>query len=394
MKTRTRTNMLTVATLAALGGATVPVQAAEPLKIGIIGNMQQWFGIVQHEKDAGQNFNTFGINTDNELAFSGTSTLDNGLEVTARMVLDAYNDNVGPGNNASSGVDEVWVSVGGAFGKLYAGAKESMNHSLHNQPDDYGIGYDNVGMWTIVPAAGFVAGRAPWMQTSFEKLADDVPMAGYISPKLAGVQLALTYSPNEGTPPSPLAVSGLGTQRVDRTARTGRTNYWDTTLAYGGEWGGVTLGSNVGYGAFQGTPQSVIAGVTPVSSGRAVNAGLKVGYGGFTVGGSWLRLMEPTKNDAVVIAFGGSAWNAGVAYATAAWGVSYTYYTENHQETPAGGNSKEKFQTHLISGKYSIGPGVDLKSSFLHGKFNGRDRSDDTHNTWAYALVSGIDVSF
>ena len=386
MKTRTRTNMLTVATLAALGGATVPVQAAEPLKIGITGNMQEWFGIVKHEKDAGQNFNTFGIDTDNELAFSGVTSLDSGLEVTVRMVLDVYNDDVGPGANASSGVDEVWVSVGDAGGKVYAGAKESMNHSLHNQPDDYGIGYDNVDLWTRTPAAGFVAFTvSPWKQTSFEKLADDVPMVGYISPKVAGLQLALSYSPNEG---------GLGTQRVDRTVRTGRTNYWDATLAYGGEFGGVTLGADMGYGRFQGTPQSTVATTTVVSSGRAVNTGLKVGYGGFTVGGSWLRLMEPTKNDAVVAAFDGSAWNAGVAYATNAWGVSYTYYTENHQGTPGGTNRKEKFQTHLISGKYSIGPGVDLKSSFFHGKFNGQNRSADAQNTWAYGLVSGIDVSF
>jgi len=390
MKTRTHANMLAAAMLAALGSATVTAQAAEPLKVSISGNMQQWFGIVKHKKDAGQNFNTFGIDTDNELVFSATTTLDNGLEVTAHMVFDVYNDDVGPAGNASSGVDEVWVSVGSAAGKFYAGAKESMNHSLHNQPDDYGIGYDNVGLWTLLPVAGFAAG-APWMQTSFEKLADDVPMVGYISPALAGVQLALTYSPNEGTPG---VASGLGTQRVDRTARTGRTNYWDATLAYSGEWGDVTLGSNVGYGAFQGTPQSVVAGVTPVSSGRAVNAGLRVGYGGFSVGGLWLRLMEPTKNDAILAAFDGSAWNAGVAYATDVWGVSYTYYTENHQGAPGGANSKEKFQTHLISGKYSIGPGVDLKSSFFHGKFNGANRSVDAQNTWAYGLVSGIDVSF
>ena len=125
------------------------LQAAEPLKLTIGGTLQQWFGVVNHEKDADQSFNSFGINTDNEIDFKEKTLLDNGIEAEASVHLNVYNNDTGPTNNGSVGLDEQWVALGGAFGKVYAGAKDSINKSLHNQPVDYGIGTGDVDLtWT------------------------------------------------------------------------------------------------------------------------------------------------------------------------------------------------------------------------------------------------------
>ena len=116
--------------------------------------------------------------------------------------------------------------------------------------------------------------------------------------------------------------------------------------------------------------------------------GLKLGYAGFTLGASVLQTRFPGAfvND-------GHGWNAGLAYADGPWGISYTYFQEQRRGNAAGKN--ELFQTHLLSGKYALGPGVDLKSSLFHGAFSGEDRGDaDSQNTWGYGLVSGFDVSF
>lgn len=351
----------------AMGGA----QAAEPLKLTVGGNMQEWFGLVKHEKDAEQKFNRLGINTDNEITFKARSVLDNDLEAEAFARVDVYNNNVGPGNNLSVGLEEQWVSLGGPFGKVYAGAKDSTNKSLHNQPVDYGIGYGDVNIWTKTPTANLTSNllKGARDRTSFEPIANNMPMVGYISPRLAGLQLGLSYSPNPGL---------LGTNsEKDSTA----THHWDATLAYARELNGVSVGVDGGYGTHD-------LGTTANNDKvKAWNGGLKIGYAGFTLGASYLQLEFPgaNKND-------GNGWNTGIAYANGPWGVSYTYFQETRQGT-VGGND-EKFATHLVSSKYSLGPGVDLKASLFHGKFSGEERSVDIQNTWAYGLVSGVDVTF
>ena len=119
---------------------------------------------------------------------------------------------------------------------------------------------------------------------------------------------------------------------------------------------------------------------------KAWNTGLTLGYAGFTLGGSVLQVQRPGPhvNDDI-------AWNTGLAYANGPWGGSYTYFQErrrgDHGITATfippviPGNKGEKFQSHLLSGKYALGPGVDLKSSVFCGKYSGQNRSDDPQNT-------------
>lgn len=351
---------------------TTALQAAEPLKVSISSNMQEWFGIMRYERDAGQKFNSFGINIDNEIVFSAQIVLDSSLEIEARLAFDVYNDDLDPSDNRSVGIDEEWILLRSGFGKIYAGAKESINYSLHHQLDDY-IGYDNVDLWVRTSTAGlstFALGTNPWNQTSFEQLADDVPMVGYISPKVAGFQLGLTYVPNPK----------VGTNRNVNNADGTPTDYWDVTLAYAGEFGDVSTGFSGGYAQQDNTGESNV---------RAWNTGLMIGYAGFTLGTSYLQVQHPG-----VSANDGHAWNTGLAYANGPWGVSYTYFQKRHRGNHSSGRNNEKFQTHLLSGKYALGPGMDLKSSFFHGKYSGQDWNADSKNTWGYGLVSGLDIIF
>ena len=230
-------------------------------------------------------------------------------------------------------------------------------------------------------------------RTSFEPFANQVPMVGYISPQVAGFQLGLTYAPNPST------LSTTSTLGTNSNTKTSATDHWDVTLAYAREFKGVSIGFDGGY-AHQDQADDLVAVAFPAlgeSEGRndvnAWNTGLKLGYAGFTLGGSVLQVQRPGAhvND-------GIAWNASVAYAKGPWGVSYTYFQEKRRGdhgitamvlnslTPvplSPGTKSEKFQTHLLSGKYALGPGVDLKSSVFYGKHSGQNRSDDLQNTWA-----------
>lgn len=407
------TTALVAATL--MAGA---VNAAEPLKVGVSGNMQQWFGIVSHEDDgiAGPSDTTaaaggthrevsnFGINTDTEVDFKAKTTLDNGMEVEARVELDTNN------NAVAVAVDEEWVSVGGKWGKLYAGQKESSNWQLHNEAVDYGIGISDVDMWIVEPAEMGGAGHTPgtggssvsslWEGTSMADVlgnASDIPSIQYISPKLFGFQAATTYSPAPGQ------LGAINTPTTATSALAGAVaparDYWDATLAYSAEFSGVTIGADTGYGRFTGASNGAGGAGAPASA-RIWNAGAKVGYNGFTLGGGFMRYMEPSKNNELdIYQRDGRSWNAGLAYANGPWGVSVAYYNEDHQATYLDNVSAvatpddETFETWLFSGKYTLGPGVDLKASVFVAQYDD-ELATDIANSEAFGLVSGLDVNF
>lgn len=408
------------------------VHAAEPLKMGVSGSMQEWFGVIKNKKAtatqsgaAARDINTFGINADTEVDFKGSTKLDNGMVVTGVIEIDA-ND-----NGANIAVDEQWVSVGTAFGTAYAGVRQSTNLQLHNEAPDVGIGYGDVDIWlrhpsgspanrqgnaTAVPgmlsfggATAISATKASsdqnnWDGTSFERLMNDVPSVGYVSPQIGGFTVAGTYSS-----------AGGQVGAVDKY----QSNYnaWDLSLAYSAELGGVKIGADVGAYRMNGIKTNTSGN----NSQQAYEGGLKVATGGFTLGGAYMRVMEPTKTHGnatatAVAAVGGlpastvpttsflsldgASWNIGASYVNGPWGVSMLYYTESH-EGNVYRHGKDKFETYLASVRYDLGPGIALKSSGFYGKYKSKETFSAAENVdrsqlenKGYGLVSGLDLTF
>lgn len=406
--------------------------AAEPLKLGISGNMQQWFGVVnqsgygpnaagQPNKAGRREFSHTGINTDTEIDFKASTKLDNGLEVTAVINLDTWNNVGGGGNTGTQGgtvtVKEEWAAVAGGWGTVVAGVTPSANMLLHNEAVDYGIGYGDVDLWIKKPqsfvtynagnTAANTVGRNDYLYTSFRNFGV-VGAVAYVSPQFYGFQGAVSYSPHG-------AALGIQNTNANATAAASGTtspqvnDYVDVTLAYKGEIAGVSIGADGGlartqYGSVSYSGGNNVA-YNDLRGGtmQAWNAGLKLGYAGFTLGGAYFRRMEDSKSQGTIAAgvpsltnaLDGSAWNVGLAYANGPWGVSGLYFRTstqgdivNYSTARDGG---EHFDTWLVSGKYNLGPGIDLKTSAFYANYWGNLQID---NTTGYGLVSGIDLTF
>lgn len=376
--------------------AAQPVGAAEPLKLGLSGNMQQWFGVVSQDDAregtaAERKFNNVGFSTNTLVGFSAETALDNGIVVHAEIKLDTWN---GPGTGADAGapqqgrvtVREQWASLAGGWGMLRMGIKEAGNVTLHHEATDAGIGYGKVDQWLISPASANANGTFPnqlnaWDGTSFDAPFAPAPSIAYFTPKFSGFQLGLSYLPSADTVNTAGAGSGVGV--VNRTNQ--RNNFWDATLAYENVFGGLKVGADIGlakaYGAKNGANQDQ----------RLYEAGLTLGYGDFTLGGATMHLEE---NNAIgIIQMEGYSWNAGLQYAPEGpWALSALYYAERHKATVTPGS--DTFQTYLVSGKYNLGPGIDAKTSAFWGEYDGEPAGATNSRNDGYGLVSGIDLTF
>lgn len=390
--------------------------AAEPLKVGVSGNMKQWFGVTSQTTDGnssntqasttgGRDYANTGLVSDTEIDFTAKTTLDNGLEVTARVDLDIVDRGTGANNGAPSnavGLDEEWASIGSAkYGKVYAGVKESINGSMHNEAVDVGIGYGDVDQWIHEPAgmlsfgSGAAGGNNNWDNTSMVALIDDSASVSYVSPKFYGVQFGATFAPNgQGN-------TGGATTIGPANRAYHQSDAWDTSLAYSGAYKGVTIGADAGVGGSQGA-KALQTGVT--STANVWNTGVKLGYAGFTFGAGLFNYNDDLElnSGAANLSLDGHSWNVGLSYANGPWAASLLYYNEQHAGSNttgsgAGGNAgADVFETYLLSGKYALGPGIDAKASAFYAEYNGRNynAANVNYDSKGTGLVTGLDLTF
>src|SRR5687768_9348540 len=74
------------------------------------------------EGDLGNERNTDGVFSDAEVHFTGSTILDNGLEVGARVELEGEDDTSPDGDGDQ--IDEAWIYFSGGFGELRMGSDD------------------------------------------------------------------------------------------------------------------------------------------------------------------------------------------------------------------------------------------------------------------------------
>src|SRR5262245_47039925 len=111
--------LLAGSALIGAGLATSPAFAADGIKLGIGGYFKEAYMVTfddDSEGELGNEHNTDGFFNDAEVYFQGSTTLDNGLEVGARIELEGENDN--------DQIDEAWVYFSGGFGEVRLGSDD------------------------------------------------------------------------------------------------------------------------------------------------------------------------------------------------------------------------------------------------------------------------------
>ena len=352
--------------------------AAEKLKLKVGGYMEQWFGYVNQDDAAAQDFSGFDVKSDSEIQFHGSTTLDNGISVGVNVQLEAN-------SNAGDQIDESYLIVKGGFGEINLGSENSAMYKMHYAPADFGIGINTGDQTGWVSPTSNAAGasiseggyfRAPFGSTYIEPLrTNDSEKITYYTPRIEGFQLGLSYAPD--TAQDDIAQPNRDTRNTDLVM---------AGLNFNRTFGSTSFRASLGYG----TVLDGIAGTNTEAS--AFNAGVGLGFGGFGLGISYSSYDDSGAND-------GSGLNAGISYASGPWGVSLGYFHgEKDGATTAavltGDGEQDSFQ---LSAKYALGPGVTAAGSIAHAKFKSDDTllvGTDSAEVEATYVVVGLQVSF
>ena len=359
----------TTALVAASFAFTGAANAAEGIKLGVGGYMNNFFGFGDVDSDTADP-NSTGHFSDGEIHFTGETTLDNGIQVGAQVQLESF--------SSGDQIDENYAWVEGSFGRLQLGSENTAAYLMQYSAPNVGVPI-NSGWVTVfvAPTAGHTASfRSPSLST-FGDFGNDENTVTYFSPRFGGFQIGVSYQ---------AAVDGSGDG----------ANFPATMDQNSGEGtDGVSIGANF-VRSFNGFDVALAGGYRTITdenpnmwgdSPEQYSAGINLGYGGFTVGGSWLGEDSETPGGADAPTDGNS-FDVGASYSTGPWSVGVTYLNGEVEGAPGGGDD----QLDTVEGgiEYALGPGITTSFSVLYAKWEDETgaESDGTLG------IAGLALSF
>ena len=375
---------LLVASTALVAFAAVnSAQAADPIKISIGGYLNEFVSYTDQDDDGGQNFAEVNINSESELYFRGSTTLDNGLTVSVN--IDRYAD-----RDQGSG-DDVFLQVASdSMGKLRIGSTKGAAYALSHQAADVAVTNNDGGYGSGMQAYFSRPGNIYSDQTQTASEANDGIKIVYWTPSFSGFQAGVSYGVNR---------NGIGLRSVidmqtNDLVVGGSADYADTAadagIAYNGEFSGVSVGADFTY---QRDFQGGLTG-TAAEDRKAWRTGLSVGVAGFTVAASY----RDTSNERNLKDVDSKGWEAGVSYATGPYAVSLTY-TNFKEDTAANSGLEHENKQWALGGSYDMGAGVKLVGAIIGAEYDdgttaGAAETNSTTDNEGFGVVTGLKVSF
>jgi predicted porin len=341
--THVKKTLLASSALLGVGLIASPAVAADGIKLSVGGFFKSAYMVVfddDSEGDLGNERNTDGFFSDAEVHFTGTTILDNGLEVGARIELE--------GETEGDQIDEAWVFFSGGFGEVRIGSDdEALANACIVPPGGTGnFSAFSPNQWGANTLTSNVVCGGVDDKSDAQKII-------YITPNFAGFQLTMSYTPNGGDEDH---VDGVGPHlgmptNADEESRHNVSLYG--TYSYEGDGWGLSAGAGA---SFEG---HVEQGPGPDRDEQEFyQAGVNVSLGNFAVGGVFEYFNDivdqgPTDLD---------RWVAGIGagYTIDAWslGVQYSHLDQDSNNSATA----DEFQQDrvVLTGAYALGPGINV----------------------------------
>jgi len=348
--------LLGTTALVAAGMISSGAMAADKIKMGVGGYFQ--ISMAAGDQDDDDEKRMHGFSEEGEIIFNGSSTLDNGLQVGVQVQLEAQ--------TCSDQIDEHFMWLSGGFGRINLGAENSAAYLMayaSAAPSHWSHGVNSPNFaWT-----GFAPTTAITMTSDSQKIT-------YFTPRMAGFQLGVSYTPENDE-----AGSGAGYNSsyagfpADNEAGE-QGEIFELGANYVNKFDNVSIAISGGYAA--GSLEA--ASATVDDDQTQWNVGAQVGFAGFTIGGAYKVDDQGMDEDNTTI-------NLGVRYATGPWGVGVQY---TNAENDANDGEVDAFE---IGGSYAFGPGMLVYAGVQVWDNDGYSSSSDGDSTIVFL---GTMVSF
>lgn len=348
------------------GGAGIATAQTSKPTLTLGGSTEQEFGYGEN-KDQPQ-FDGFDQISEGEIHFNFSTTLDNGLKVSGRVELE--------GNTSSDQIDEHFMRLTGSFGEVTLGSEDNMANRLSVEPPQLGIGISEIDNWVEEN------GVKGFLTQDFDNASNDSEQIQYLTPSFGGFRAGVSYIPTWD-------------QDVNNTPASKTAQYSEGVAAgivFQRKFGAVNVETGINYLTFNDGPSAA----TAIGSPESINAGIKLGIGGFEIGVTGGTVDDMLRSEGTSSEFeDGEMYEIGIGYGQGPWKISVTYHhgeAEGLKSNPDD-NVSDLF---LIAGEYRLGPGVKVHGNLFYADWQGEDvdTATSTDDNEGFGAVIGFKVSF
>ena len=367
----------------AMTGWAGTAMAADGIKLAVGGFFKEAYMAVFDdggEGELGNEHNTDGFFNDAEVHFTGSTVLDNGLEVGARIELEGEND--------SDQIDEAWIYFSGGFGEVRIGSDDdALANACIVPPGGTGnfsaFSPNQWGANVFVAASGFAFSS----NSVCTGVVGDAQKLIYITPNFAGFQLTASYTPEGGAQNHTDGVGPHVGMPVNNDFESRHDLAVYLTYQYEGDGWGLTAGAG---GSWEGHVEHAVGPDRKKQS--FYQAGINLTVGNFAIG-----IVGEYYDDAAFDSGGvgipnaslkglnhNDVWVAGIgaAYTMDAWtlGVQYSHKDDDF-EISGGPGGDDLTQDRVVgTAVYALGPGTQIDGEIAYTwldddpeQFGGRD---------------------
>ena len=352
-----KNTLLGTTALVSVGLLAGPALAADPLKVTVGGNIVSGFYVIDADDIGATEFQSTAVKlVARNIDIRAEGTLDNGITAGALAKLQLGNDWNPLVNNyvaPAASFRQLYTYLEGGFGRFELGGTDGVAYKMHYTTPWFvpGNGVDSPNIYN--------ASMSPWRASTFSLMATDANKVSHFTPRLAGFQLGLSFTPDASVSPvanglilkTPYGGGGAGVTSTVGEVFEGAVNY-----------AGSFSGFDIGLDGWYTTGQTDAFGANPVEYGFGSN----IGYAGFTLGGAYYHSKDlapvPVNVGITAQASDGlktEVWTVGLKYATGPWTVGVAYLTgKDDRSWRAVGRTKN--QSWQTGGGYNLGSGVDV----------------------------------
>jgi predicted porin len=326
--------------------------AADPISLGLSGNYRVLGGIVNQDDGTGESVagaRDHGIGTDGKINFSGSTTLDNGIEVGVRVELEAQ--------GIADTIDEhyIWIENTDVWGRIEMGDRDGADNKM-NVLAPFVFGSAIVGVQTIqLASAPGAAGASAFNSTNSAQVPVIVPgLSGdstkitYYTPRFSGVQLGISYTPES----TENLGSGFGTPAAALENTNGDLS---EILEIGGNWNGSFGDASVRASATYASADGEEAAGANRNDRDEWTGAISISMNGWSFGGQYQNgetnggaASTTTQRDDIEMRFG-------LTYATGAWLLGVEYAS---REVEVSATGEDEVTIWGLGAKRNLGAGI------------------------------------
>ena len=376
----TSTALVAAGLMAVSAPAIAGGHAAKASKPSLVlkGDTRQVIGVGENDEafDAASGERVgFDQQTDGEIHFVGSVTLDNGIKIRTNVQLEANSGGVDSGGDD---IDEHWMRISGSFGELRMGSMDDAAMAMTT-------GY--LGTWGtaagVLPAFDITdwvtnPGTVATSTVARVDSTSDGENIAYFTPRMAGFQIGASFIPSTN--------EDNNDEREPNA--NGDTDGYSIGVNYVTKFEGASIAAAFGYG----TNKESTAGVSdPEVYGMAIS----VSSGPFKVNASYVDKDDQTNAAGVTQSAGQETFELGAKYTMGANAFSVGYQAAEAKASTGAAEDGDEHTAIVLSYSRTLGPGVTFLMSGIWADFDdGLINAASGNSNQGTGLVSGIAIRF